>query len=79
LHSLAAWKDNWVVSDWKKSEQGKLEWSNGGYYGDDVADKGLFTSEDARFYAFSAKLPQEFSNKEKVRSYCMHLILFNDL
>lgn len=63
--ATANWKDNWVVSDWKKSEQGELKWTNGGYYGDEAADKGLQTADDARFYAFSAKLPKEFSNKDK--------------
>ncbi len=36
----------------------------GKFYGDAEADKGLQTSQDARFYAYTAKFPK-FSNKDK--------------
>lgn len=61
----ATWEDRWVVSDWKKSELGKWKHTAGDYYGDAEADKGIQTSQDARFYSISAKLPAEFSNKDK--------------
>jgi len=60
-----AWKSRWVVSDWKSaSEIG--EWKNtaGEYFGD-AADKGIQTSQDARFYGLSAKLSEPFSNSGK--------------
>jgi len=57
------WEDRWVLSDWKKSgEAGEFKLSAGDYYGDAQADKGLMTTQDARFYDISAKFP-EFSNK----------------
>lgn len=60
------WESRWVVSDWKKSDGTAGQWKHtaGDFYGDAEADKGLQTSEDARFYAASAKFPT-FSNKGK--------------
>jgi len=60
------WESRWVKSTNKESEgsQGKWEVSAGSFYGDAEADKGLRTTEDARFYQISAKFP-EFSNKDK--------------
>jgi calreticulin len=62
----AGWENRWVMSNWKQSsgEQGKFTVSAGDFYGDAEADKGLFTSQDARFYTTSAKI-EEFSNKGK--------------
>jgi calreticulin len=62
----AGWESRWVKSKNKESEgtQGKWGWTAGKYYGDAEADKGLQTSEDARFYQISAEFP-EFSNKGK--------------
>merc|ERR1712054_330133 len=62
----AGWEDRWVVSDWKKSEGQAGTWdvTAGDWYGDAEADKGLHTSEDARFYAISAK-HEDFSYKGK--------------
>merc|ERR1712223_226229 len=54
--------DNWVQSK-HKSDYGKFDLSAGAIYADEE-DKGLHTSQDARFYALSAKFP-EFSNAEK--------------
>jgi len=57
------WQDRWVLSDWKKAgEAGEFKLSSGDYYGDAEADKGLMTTQDARFYDVSAKF-SEFSNK----------------
>lgn len=60
------WESRWVKSTSKESEgtQGKWEVSAGGFYGDAEADKGLRTSEDARFYQITADFP-EFSNEGK--------------
>lgn len=60
------WEKRWVPSTFKEAEgtQGKWEVSAGKFYGDAEADKGLQTSQDARFYQISAEFP-EFSNKGK--------------
>ncbi len=62
----AGWESRWVNSNWKESagQQGKFAVSAGDFYGDAEADKGLQTTQDARFYTTSAKI-QEFSNKGK--------------
>ncbi|KAM9310994.1 calreticulin [Gastrophryne carolinensis] len=57
------WKDRWVQSK-HKSDYGDFRISEGKFYGDAEKDKGLQTSQDARFYAHSAKFPS-FSNKGK--------------
>lgn len=56
----------WVIpSDWKdSSELGKWEWTAGKWYADEN-DKGIKTSQDARFYGISAKLSEPFTNKDK--------------
>ena len=68
----SSWESRWVVSDWKKSDGTAGDWklSAGDFYADAEADKGLQTSEDARFYAASAKFTP-FSNggKELVVQY----------
>jgi len=53
----------WVVSDWKKDDgtQGKWTWEAGPY--NEANQKGLKTSEDAKFYAISKKFPT-FNNKD---------------
>lgn len=63
----AGWQDRWVQSSWKESEgtRGEFGWTAGKYYNDEEADKGLQTSQDARFYATSAKIPEPFSNEGK--------------
>jgi len=60
------WETRWTQSDWKKSsgEAGKFKYTAGEWFGDAEEDKGLQTSEDAKFYAISAKYPT-FSNKGK--------------
>jgi calreticulin len=61
-----SWENRWVKSTKKESEgaQGKWEFSAGEWYGDAVADKGIKTSEDSRFYGISAEFPK-FSNRDK--------------
>jgi calreticulin len=60
------WEKRWVPSTAKEAEgtQGKWDVTAGKFYGDAQADKGLHTSQDARFYQISAEFP-EFSNKGK--------------
>ena len=62
----AAWKDRWTVpSDWKSTEElGEWKWTEGKFYGD-ASDKGIQTSQDARFYGLSAKLNEAFTNSDK--------------
>jgi calreticulin len=60
------WADRWVQSEHSGKEFGKFEWSAGKFYGDDAKDKGIKTSEDARFYALSSKFEDaKFSNEGK--------------
>jgi len=61
----ASYTDRWVTSTLKsESERGELKLSAGKAYGD-KKDKGVQTSQDARFYAFSAEMPTEIYNKDK--------------
>merc|ERR1711962_1481162 len=57
------WEDRWVVSK-HKSDLGKFVLSAGKFYGDAEKDKGIKTSQDARFYGLSAKF-DKFSNEGK--------------
>jgi calreticulin len=61
------WESRWVVSDWKKSDGQAGQWklTASDWYGDAEKDKGIATSEDARFYAISAKMPSVFDNAGK--------------
>jgi len=56
----------WIQSNWKKDtgEAGEIQWSGGLWKADDTRT-GLRTTQDARFYAVSAKLDQEFDNANK--------------
>jgi len=60
------WESRWVVSKVKEADGtlGKWAHSAGKYFNDADKDKGIQTSEDARFYQISAKFPK-FSNKDK--------------
>jgi calreticulin len=59
------WEQRWVVSKNRpEEERGAFEISAGKYHSDAEADKGLKTTQDARFYQISADFP-EFSNKGK--------------
>jgi calreticulin len=61
----SSYASRWVTSTWKASEAGKFGHTAGEFYGDAEADKGLSTTQDARFYAASAKFPKPFSNEGK--------------
>merc|ERR1712146_721182 len=57
------WESRWVQSKAREG-LGAFKVSAGKYYGDEEAGKGLQTSQDAKFYAISAKT-KEFSNEGK--------------
>jgi len=61
------WKSRWVDSDWKKDDgsHGVFKLTHGEFYGDAEEDKGIQTSEDAKFYALSAKIAKPFSTEGK--------------
>lgn len=58
-----AWNSRWAVSK-HKTDYGEWKLTAGKFYGDAEADKGLQTSQDARFYAMSARF-EPFSNEGK--------------
>lgn len=57
--------DNTWEDRWASSGDGKAVLSAGKFYGDAEDDKGLQTSQDAKFYHYSSKIGKEFSNKDK--------------
>ncbi|XP_051765463.1 calreticulin 3a [Ctenopharyngodon idella] len=57
------WKSRWVESK-HKSDYGQWKLTSGKFYGDAELDKGLQTSQDARFYALSSRF-DSFSNEGK--------------
>eukprot|EP00745_Piridium_sociabile_P024810 TRINITY_DN39295_c0_g2_i3.p1 TRINITY_DN39295_c0_g2~~TRINITY_DN39295_c0_g2_i3.p1 ORF type:complete len:411 (-),score=136.73 TRINITY_DN39295_c0_g2_i3:645-1877(-) len=57
-------ESRWIESTHKGSEQGKFKITAGKFYGDAEKDKGLQTSQDARFYGLSSKF-DKFSNEGK--------------
>ncbi|CAL1352876.1 unnamed protein product [Linum trigynum] len=59
------WEGRWVKSDWKRSEgkAGTFKHTAGKWSGD-PDDKGIQTTNDAKHFAISAKIP-EFSNKDR--------------
>eukprot|EP00033_Pygsuia_biforma_P000534 GCRY01000625.1.p1 GENE.GCRY01000625.1~~GCRY01000625.1.p1 ORF type:complete len:399 (-),score=127.00 GCRY01000625.1:37-1233(-) len=59
----ATWEDRWIQSE-SKSDYGKFKLSHGKWYGDEKADLGIQTSQDARFYSLSTAF-DEFSNEGK--------------
>jgi len=60
------WSERWVQSEFPGKEYGAFEWTAGKFYGDDLKDKGLRTSQDARFYGISSKFEdKKFSNEGK--------------
>lgn len=63
--SDANWESRWVYSEHRPaSERGEVGLSAGKYYTDEVAERGLKTLEDARFYTLSTEF-EEFTNKDK--------------
>jgi len=59
------WESRWVESTHKGSDAGKFKWTAGKFYSDPEKDKGIQTSQDAKFYGLSAKFDQPFSNEGK--------------
>jgi len=61
-----SWESRWTPSKFKESEgtQGKWGLTAGKFYKDAKEDKGLHTTQDARFYQITAGFPK-FSNKDK--------------
>jgi calreticulin len=57
-------EDRWVQSA-SKDDYGKFKSATGAAFGDKDINTGIQTSEDARFYALSSKIPTPFSNKDK--------------
>jgi len=62
-----SYTERWVESSWKKSsgEAGDFEHTAGEWYGDAEKDKGLKTTQDARFYTTAAPISKPFSNEGK--------------
>ncbi|KAJ8278610.1 hypothetical protein COCON_G00056760 [Conger conger] len=58
-----AWSSRWLESK-HKSDYGKWKLTSGKFFGDAEKDKGLQTSQDARFYALSSRF-EPFSNEDK--------------
>jgi len=61
-----AWTERWTEpSNWKpKSEMGAWAHTAGAWFADE-ADKGIQTSQDARFYGISAKMDKAFTSADK--------------
>lgn len=59
------WESRWVESTHKGAEQGKFVHTAGKFYGDAEKDKGIQTSQDARFYGLSTKFDQSIGNEGK--------------
>lgn len=64
FHEDFANRDGWVDST-TRSDFGKLVLSSGDFYGDKTINQGLKTSQDARFYSSSVKLPEPVTNEGK--------------
>ncbi|XP_048458190.1 calreticulin-like isoform X2 [Rhincodon typus] len=56
-----AWENRWIESK-HRSDYGKFILHAGKFYGDSEKDKGIQTSQDAKFYARSIKF-EEFNNE----------------
>lgn len=62
----ADWSNRWVQSTYSGKEFGSFKWTAGKFYGDAEKDKGIQTSQDAKFYAVSSKFQDNaFSNEGK--------------
>lgn len=59
----AEWEPRWIQSKHEGKEFGPFKLTAGKFYGDVEKDKGLQTSQDARFYGLSSKF-EPFSNKD---------------
>eukprot|EP00996_Jenningsia_fusiforme_P001047 NODE_1957_length_1344_cov_457.176834_g1774_i0.p2 GENE.NODE_1957_length_1344_cov_457.176834_g1774_i0~~NODE_1957_length_1344_cov_457.176834_g1774_i0.p2 ORF type:complete len:395 (+),score=108.60 NODE_1957_length_1344_cov_457.176834_g1774_i0:45-1229(+) len=58
------WESRWTHSS-AKSDYGKFVGTAGKFFGDEEINKGIQTSQDARFYALSAQLAAPFTSKDK--------------
>jgi len=58
-----SWKDRWIQSEHNK-EYGKWKLTAGKFYGDAEEDKGIQTSEDARFYSIGRKFDKTIDSNE---------------
>jgi len=59
------WESRWTSSKWKESEGTQGKWvASAGKWTKDPEDKGIQTSEDAKFYGLSASF-DTFSNEDK--------------
>ena len=56
------YEERWVQSTHKGDEAGKFVLTAGKFYGDAEKDKGIQTSQDAKFYALSSEF-KPLSNK----------------
>jgi len=62
----ADYSKRWIQSTHSGKEFGEWKWTAGKFFDDPEKDKGLQTSQDARFYAISAKFDDnKFSNEGK--------------
>jgi len=59
-----AYKARWIQST-HKSDYGEFVLTAGKFYGDAEKDKGIQTSQDAKFYSYSRKLDKNFNNEGK--------------
>lgn len=62
-----SWSSRWVQSEHKKADgtAGEFKLTAGEWFGDAEADKGIQTSQDARFYAYTSKFTPSFSSVGK--------------
>jgi len=58
-----AWKSRWIPSK-HKSDLGEWKLTAGKFYGDAEEDKGIQTSQDARFYGISRKFDKTMASNE---------------
>jgi calreticulin len=59
------WENRWVQSTHDSSKYGAFKWTAGKFYDNEETDKGIQTSEDARFYGISAKFDKPVDNENK--------------
>jgi len=59
-----AWKDRWIQSK-HKSDYGQWKLTSGKFYGDVEEDKGIQTSEDARFYSIGRKFDKTMESNRR--------------
>lgn len=59
-----SWEERWIQSQHAGKEFGKFLVTSGKFYNDAEKDKGIQTTQDARFYAISTKFPP-ITNKDK--------------